>query len=114
MSSSATPAPRSNPTGGNDPHSHDTADGEAHRAGAFDIRTFIGALIGIYGVVLTIVGAVGPSASQMAKSDDVNINLWAGIVMIVVAIGFIAWARLRPVVVPDHVPDDSDTPSAAH
>jgi quinol-cytochrome oxidoreductase complex cytochrome b subunit len=108
MSSSAT----SGSTGRHDT-GHDTNhDEEAHRAGAFDIRTFIGALIGIYGVVLTIVGAIGPSDSQLAKSDDVNINLWAGIVMILVAIGFIAWARLRPVVVPEHVETDDDRPAA--
>jgi uncharacterized membrane protein len=107
MSSSATSG--SSPTGRHDSghdSGQDTVDGEAHKAGAFDIRTFIGALIGIYGVVLTIVGAIGPSDSQLAKSDGVNINLWAGIAMIVVAVGFILWARLRPVVVPEHVETD--------
>ena len=70
------------------------------KAGAFDIRVFIGSLIGIYGVVLVLVGLFGTSDSQLAKSDDLNINLWAGIGMVAVAAGFILWARLKPVIVP--------------
>jgi drug/metabolite transporter (DMT)-like permease len=87
--------------------------GRVHRAGAFDIRNFIGALIGLYGVVLVIYGIVGSSAAQLKKSDQVNINLWAGIGMVVVAAFFATWARLRPVVVPedpealDHDPTSS-------
>jgi uncharacterized membrane protein YidH (DUF202 family) len=90
---------------------HDAAerpDGEeVHRAGAFDIRTFIGSLIGIYGVVLVVVGLVGTSDKQLAKSDQLNINLWAGIGMVVVAVFFLVWARLRPVVIPPH-PEEAD------
>jgi drug/metabolite transporter (DMT)-like permease len=85
--------------------------GRVHRAGAFDIRNFIGALIGLYGVVLVIYGIVGSSAAQLKKSDQVNINLWAGIGMIIVAAVFLTWARLRPVVVPDHI-EDQDGPPA--
>jgi uncharacterized membrane protein YidH (DUF202 family) len=77
------------------------------RAGAFDIRTFIGSLIGIYGVVLVIVGLVGTSDKQLAKSDNLNINLLAGIGMLVVAVFFLVWARLRPVVIPPH-PEEAD------
>jgi hypothetical protein len=85
--------------------------GQAHRAGAFDIRNFIAGLIGIYGVVLVIYGIIGSSATQLKKSDNININLWAGIAMVLTAAFFITWARLRPVVVPDH-PDEESRPSA--
>jgi predicted anti-sigma-YlaC factor YlaD len=71
-----------------------------HTAGAFDIRTLIALLIGIYGVILLIVGIVNSSDSDLEKSDGVNINLWTGIALIVVAAGFQAWAMLRPVIVP--------------
>ncbi|PKW19755.1 hypothetical protein [Saccharopolyspora spinosa] len=74
--------------------------GSRHTAGAFDIRTIIALLFGVYGVVLTIVGVVQPHA-EIDKSVGVNINLWAGIGMIVFAVVFVAWARLRPIVVPD-------------
>jgi hypothetical protein len=73
-----------------------------HRAGAFDIRMFIATLIGIYGIVLVIYGLVGPSEADLKKADDLNINLWAGIGMVVVAAGFLIWARLRPVVITEH------------
>ena len=85
--------------------------GQAHRAGAFDIRNFIAGLIGIYGVVLVIYGIIGSSATQLKKSDDININLFAGIGMVLTAAFFIIWARLRPVVVPDH-PDEESRPPA--
>ena len=88
--------------------------GRVHKAGAFDMRNFIAALIGIYGVVLVIYGIIGSSAAQLKKADNVNINLWAGIGMIVVAAIFIIWARLRPVVVPDVVGDDQERPPAGH
>jgi hypothetical protein len=77
-----------------------------HSAGAFDIRTIIAALFGIYGVVLTIVGVVQP-ASEVAKSAGVNINLWSGIGMIAFAIVFVLWARLRPILVPKE-PDEQE------
>ncbi|MEU5852685.1 hypothetical protein [Saccharopolyspora shandongensis] len=71
-----------------------------HTAGAFDIRTVIALLFAIYGVVLAIVGVVQPQA-EIDKAAGVNINLWAGIGMVVFAVVFVAWARLRPIVVPD-------------
>jgi hypothetical protein len=83
----------------------------AHRAGAFDIRVFIASLIGIYGVVLVVYGVIGSSATQLDKSGGVNINLWAGIGMVVVAAGFLAWARLRPVVVPENLDGDAGPPA---
>jgi drug/metabolite transporter (DMT)-like permease len=77
-----------------------------HRAGVFDIRTFIGALLGVYGVILTLTGLFATDDQQLAKTDDFNINLVAGIILIVASALFIAWARLRPVVVP-HNPEDA-------
>lgn len=73
----------------------DHGAGEAHQAGAFDIRIFIGALIGIYGVVLVLAG--------LFSSDGRQSNLLSGLAMVVVSVFFIAWARMRPVVVPDDV-----------
>src|SRR3954453_13104976 len=75
------------------------ADTRKHTAGAYDVRTVIAGLIGFYGIVLTIMGIVGQNADDRAKTGDVNANLWAGIVMIVVAVLFALWLVLRPVVV---------------
>jgi hypothetical protein len=75
------------------------ADTRKHTAGAYDVRTVIAGLIGFYGIVLTIMGIVGQNADDRAKTGDVNANLWAGIVMIVIAVAFALWLRLRPVVI---------------
>lgn len=87
--------------------------GTAHKAGAFDIRVFIASLIGIYGVVLVIYGIIGSTAAELKKTGDININLWAGIGMVVVSAFFVTWARLRPVVVPDPA-NDQEPPPPAH
>jgi hypothetical protein len=79
----------------------DTANGSAgrHAAGAFDVRNVIAALIGFYGVVLVAVGFVDRSDEALAKTDGFNANLWVGIAMLVFALGFALWSRLRPIVV---------------
>jgi hypothetical protein len=77
-----------------------------HTAGAFDIRNIIGGLIGVYGVILTLMGLFGDK--ELDKTGDVNANLWAGIVMLVMGAAFLIWARVRPVVVPPHDPSSQD------
>ena len=79
----------------------------------FDIRNIIGALLGIYGVVLTIAGFVpgllGDHQSA-ATNNPVDLyvgtdaNWWVGLALIGVAIVFIGWALLRPVKVPESPP----------
>ncbi|RRO12619.1 hypothetical protein EIL87_23200 [Saccharopolyspora rhizosphaerae] len=76
--------------------------GSGHSAGAFDIRTVIALLFAIYGVVLIVLGFIQPDA-ELEKSAGLNINLWSGVAMVLFAAVFIAWARLRPIVVPDDV-----------
>lgn len=80
--------------------SHDTSTGKK-TAGAFDIRIIIAMLIGLYGVVLVITGLVATSDADLEKADGININLWGGLGMTAVAALFLAWARLRPIVVED-------------
>jgi hypothetical protein len=79
----------------------DTANGSAgrHAAGAFDVRNVIAALIGFYGVVLVIVGFVDRSEATLEKTDGFNANLWVGIAMLVFALAFGFWSRVRPIVV---------------
>ncbi|WP_141013467.1 hypothetical protein [Nocardioides sambongensis] len=70
-----------------------------HTSRAFDIRTVIGALLGIYGVVLVAVDIVGDDAGK--ETGDLSANLWAGLALIAVSVVFLTWVRLRPVVVED-------------
>lgn len=78
-----------------------TTPAAKHTAGAFDIRNFIGLLLGIFGVILVLMGLFGDK--DYAKTGNVNANLWAGLVLVVVSAFFMGWARLRPIVVPEHV-----------
>lgn len=83
--------------------------GAPHKAGVFDIRNIIGALMGAYGVILTLAGLLGDPEQE--KTGGVNANLWTGLALLAVGAFFIIWARLKPIVVPDHVepPDDDPT-----
>lgn len=102
-----------------------TAEGSASKrwAGAFDIRNFVGALIGIYGVVLVVMGLVNVTSADLLRTGGVNANLFAGVVMVIFAAIFIIWARLRPVEIAARTeepalaafnnaePDDHDQPT---
>jgi len=77
-----------------------------HRAGIFDIRNIIGALLGLDGLIILLVGIFGDPEED--KTGGVNANLWAGLALLVVGLIFLAWARLRPVVVPDDFEADHD------
>ena len=73
--------------------------GEKKKAGAFDVRNVIAALIGFYGVVLVVMGLVDNGDDALEKTDGFNANLWVGLGMIVFAVCFALWSRLRPIVV---------------
>ena len=86
-----------------------TSSPRRHTAGLLDIRNIIGTLIGAYGVILTLMGLFADQAPD--KTGDVNANLWAGLVMIVVGLVFVTWARRRRVVVPEHHDRPHDDPA---
>jgi hypothetical protein len=75
-----------------------------HRAGILDIRTIIGLLLAAYGVILTLVGLFGDKTTARGETDA---NLWAGLAMLVAGAVFLAWARLRPLLVPDSAAEQS-------
>jgi uncharacterized membrane protein YidH (DUF202 family) len=70
------------------------------RAGVFDVRVIIGVLLGIYGVVLLLMGLFDTTEEELARTQQININLWTGIGLIIASVVFLVWARLRPVLVP--------------
>jgi hypothetical protein len=80
-----------------------SAPDSKHTAGLLDIRTIIGSLLGVYGVILTLVGLFGDEEAD--KTGGVNANLWSGLVLLVGGLAFLAWARLRPVTVPEGAAD---------
>ena len=72
----------------------------AGRTAVFDIRLIIALLIGVYGLVITVLGLWFTTDAEIERSAGVNINLWAGIGMVIVAALFVAWTWLRPLQVP--------------
>ena len=62
----------------------------------FDLRSLIGGLFVLYGIMLTVAGAF-TSKANLAKATHININLWMGIGMLVLGILFLLWWRLNPV-----------------
>lgn len=80
---------------------HSSFDGPAgpshHEAGIFDIRSVIGLLLGVYGVILLGMGIFADP--QFEKTGNVNANLIAGIALLVIGIGFEVWAKLSPTIV---------------
>ena len=65
-------------------------------ANRFDIRRIIGGLFVLYGVILTVTGAVG-SEEVKNKAAGININVWTGLGMLVFGLLMLAWALARPV-----------------
>ena len=70
-------------------------------AGALDVRVIIGGLLGLFGVVLFVTGlVVGVGSGKPPHADPQRLNLYVGISLIVAALFFIGWSRLRPLLVP--------------
>ncbi|KEX88427.1 hypothetical protein CPTD_00165 [Corynebacterium pseudotuberculosis] len=91
--------------------SHTPKATSQHLAGAFDIRNVIGALIGLYGLVLVIcsfaLAGVNPDTGVAKSSQD---NLWSGLAMLLVGVIFFLWTRLRPIVIDKTKIDESVLP----
>jgi H+/Cl- antiporter ClcA len=72
----------------------------------FDIRNIIGALLAIYGVILTIAGFApavlrdhADAAAATNRSDlyiGTEANWWVGLILLAIAAGFFGWALVRP------------------
>lgn len=64
-------------------------------ANLFDLRRIIGGLFVVYGLLLAVLGLFD-SQEEIDKAAGVNINLWAGLGMLVFGILMIVWALTRP------------------
>jgi prolipoprotein diacylglyceryltransferase len=82
---------------------------EVHSAAAtlFDLRTVIATLFGVYGILLVIIAFTTTTQAQLDKAAGIHMNMWAGVIMIVVSVVFIAWVRLKPPVTAA-APDDAE------
>ncbi len=64
-------------------------------ANLFDLRRIIGGVFVAWGVLLVILG-IFDSDEEIEKAAGVNINLYAGLGMLVVGLFFLVWAFTRP------------------
>ncbi|MFI7242853.1 hypothetical protein [Streptomyces qinglanensis] len=72
----------------------------------FDVRRIIGGLFVVYGVLVTLAG-VFASDEDLKKAQDININLWTGLAMLLLGLGFLLWLRLSPTI-PPPAPEDEE------
>jgi hypothetical protein len=70
----------------------------------FDLRSVIGLLFVVYGLVLTVLGIIGETPEELAKAGGIALNLWTGLAMLVGGIIFYTWAFLKPPMPP--TPDE--------
>jgi xanthine/uracil/vitamin C permease (AzgA family) len=61
----------------------------------FDLRTFIGALFTIFGILVTIPG-IAASQATINKAAGINLGLWVGVIMLVIGVFFLSWVLLKP------------------
>ena len=100
-------------TAANDPGDATAARKAEKLAKLFDLRTFIGALFLIFGVVVTIEGLLaGPE--EIAKAAGVNLSLWTGLSMLVVGVVFIVWMLVNPPELQTKHEDLSQRPDLGH
>lgn len=74
----------------------------------FDVRRIIGGLFVVYGVIITIAGVFATDA-ELKKAQDININLWTGLGMLLLGLFFLAWLKLSPTIPPPAAEADADT-----
>lgn len=79
-------------------------------ASLFDLRSVIGILFTVYGVILTILGLIGESSEELAKAGGLALNLWTGLAMLVGAVIFFVWVWRKPPL----PPSPSDVEEAEH
>jgi hypothetical protein len=79
-------------------------------ANLFDLRMVIGGLLALYGVILTVMGLFASDAAK-TKAAGININLWAGLVILAGGAIFLTWARLRPLRAADLQTTDQNRPN---
>ncbi|MEU4688411.1 hypothetical protein [Actinoplanes sp. NPDC023714] len=70
----------------------------------FDVRSVIGWMFVVYGVIVTALG-IFDSPAEIEKAEGVRINLWMGLAMLALGLGMLLWLRLNP---PKPLPEESD------
>jgi hypothetical protein len=89
-----TPAPPSEPSPTGPPPN--AADRRVNLlAKLFDLRSFIGSLFTVFGIIVTVDGLVADQA-EIDKAAGINLSLWTGLAMLVLAAVFLVWVVASP------------------
>jgi hypothetical protein len=89
---------------------HDQAESSAKPTSRlFDLRTIIGFLFAVYGIVCLIWGLVSFTPADDQKAGGINVNLWSGIGMILLGASFLIWSFARPLEVGAAGPEASQS-----
>lgn len=75
----------------------------------FDLRTFIGSLFVVFGVVVTFEGLIADQAA-IDKAAGIRLSLWTGLAMLVVGALFLVWMLVAPPDVPRQTEDLARAP----
>jgi hypothetical protein len=75
----------------------------------FDLRTIIGGLFTLYGLMLTVYG-IFDSEADVQKAAGVRINLWTGLGMLALGLAFLAWMKLRPLTTEEIIEAQKEDP----
>jgi hypothetical protein len=80
----------------NQPDQPEVSEEDAQKAAnLLDIRRIIGGVLVLYGVLITAAGIFGSDADKH-QAAGVNINLYAGLAILVGGVLFLVWAFSRP------------------
>jgi len=61
----------------------------------FDLRSFIGSLFVIFGILVLIAG-LGASQATINKAAGINLGVWVGAIMLAFGVFFLSWVLLKP------------------
>lgn len=75
----------------------------------FDLRTIIGGLFTLYGLMLTVMG-IFDSQAEVQKAAGVRINLWTGLGMLALGLVFLAWVKFRPLTTQEIIEAQKEDP----
>ena len=61
-----------------------------------DLRTWIAAMFATFGTMLAVYGAFFATPEDLAKGAGINLNLWTGVGLLIVALLFTFWLLAKP------------------
>ncbi|EPD26157.1 hypothetical protein HMPREF9237_01432 [Actinotignum schaalii FB123-CNA-2] len=86
------------------------------RLSLFDLRTWIAIMFGVFGTMLAGYGLFFVTEEDLAKAAGINLNLWTGLAMILVALFFAGRSAAAPQVLSEalgsRLPDEDGQPGS--